>query len=144
MARVMLTSGGMAGAKRYQDLICWQLADELETLVFAVTEHGAASKDFKFRDQIRDSSSSAARNMAEGFARFLPADHANFLRIARSSLMETHNSARRGFKHGYFSAEDTDRMQRLCARAGKAATRLMLYLESQIPPTMRRKRRRRS
>jgi four helix bundle protein len=134
----------MAGAKRYQDLVCWQLADELETLVVALTDTGPVSKDFKFRDQIRDSSASATRNIAEGFGRFLPADHANFLRIARSSLMETHNSARTGFKRGYFSAEDTDRMQRLCARSGKAATGLILYLESQIPPTPRRNRRRRT
>jgi four helix bundle protein len=134
----------MAGAKRYQDLVCWQLADELEALVLALTDTGPVSKDFKFRDQIRDSSASATRNMAEGFGRFLPADHANFLRIARSSLMETHNSARTGFKRGYFSEEDTDRMQRLCARSGKAATGLILYLESQIPPTPRRNRRRRT
>ena len=107
----------MAGAKRYQDLICWQLADELETLVVALTDTGPVSKDF---------------------------NHANFLRIARSSLMETHNSARTGFKRGYFSAEDTDKMLRLCARSGKAATGLILYLESQIPPTPRRNRRRRT
>src|SRR5215467_4652679 len=81
----------MAGVRRYQDLICWQLADELEKLVFELTETGPASKDFKFRDQIRDASSSATRNMAEGFGRFLPAQHANFLRIAKSSLFETHN-----------------------------------------------------
>ena len=134
----------MAGAKRYQDLICWQVADELETLVFALTATGPASRDFEFRNQIRGSSSSATANMAEGFARFLPADHANFLRIARASLTETHNRARTGFKRGYFSAEDTDRMQRLCARSGKAATRLILYLESQIPPAQRQKRRRRT
>jgi hypothetical protein len=30
------------------------------------------------------------------------------------------NSACTGFKRGYFSAEDTDKIQRLCARSGKA------------------------
>jgi four helix bundle protein len=132
----------MAGAKRYQDLVCWQLADELEQLVFELTETGPASRDFKFREQIRDSSSSATRNMAEGFGRFFPAEHANFLRIAKSSLFETHNSARAGFRKGYFSEKDKDRMQRLCGRSGKAATGLIRYLESQIPPSQRRKRRR--
>jgi four helix bundle protein len=99
----------MAGAKCYQDLVCWQLADELEQLVSELTETGPASKDFNFREQIRDSSSSATRNMAEGFGRFFPAEHANFLRIAKSSLFETHNSAR--------------------------ASGLIRYLESQIPPS---------
>jgi len=130
----------MPVAKRYQDLICWQLADELEQLVFAQTATGPASKDFKFRDQIRDSSSSATRNMAEAFGRFWPADHAKFLTIARASLMETHNSAGAGFKKGYFTAENTDKMQRLAARSGKAATGLIRYLDS-LPPRPRRGRR---
>jgi four helix bundle protein len=130
----------MAGVRRYQDLICWQLADELESLVFELTETGPASKDFKLRDQIRDSSSSATRNMAEGFGRFLPAQHANFLRVAKSSLFETHNCARAGFNKGYFSGTDKDRMQRLCGRSGKAATELIRYLESLIPPPPGRKR----
>jgi four helix bundle protein len=128
----------MAIAKRYQDLVCWQLADELEQLVFELTATGPASKDFKFRDQIRDSSSSATRNMAEGFGRYRPADFAKFLTIARSSLMETHNSAGAGFKKGYFSAENTDKMQRLAARSGKAATRLIEYLHSCEPRSSRR------
>lgn len=120
----------MSVAKRYQDLICWQLADELEQLVFEFTSSGPASKDFKFRDQIRDSSSSATRNMAEGFGRFFPKEHAQFLRIAKASLMETHNSAGAGLKKSYFTLEQTNRMQRLCGRSGKAATGLIRYLES--------------
>ena len=137
----------MAGVKRYQDLAWWQLAAELEKLVFELTETGPMARDFKFRDEIRDSSSSATRNIAEGFGRFLPADHARFLRIAKASLMETHSSVSSGFNRGYFSEKDKDSMQRLCGRSGKAATGLIRYLETQIPPSSpgrRRKRRRRS
>jgi four helix bundle protein len=88
------------------------------------------SKDFKFCDQIRDSSASATRNMAEGFGRYWPADFAKFLTIARASLMETHNCAGSGYKKVYFTAENTDKMQRLAARSGKAATRLIEYLRA--------------
>jgi len=140
MVRRVLIASRMNVAKRYQDLICWQLADELEKLVFELTESGPASRDFKFRDQIRDSSSSATRNMAEGFGRFWPAEHANFLRIAKASLIETHSSAQSGFNRGYFSEKDTDRMQRLCGRSGKAATGLIRYLESLVPPSQRRRK----
>src|SRR5215831_21419495 len=94
-------------AKRYEDLVCWQLADELEKLVIALTETGPVTRDFKFRDQIRDSSSSATRNMAEGFGRFRPREHANFLRIAKASLMEKHSSARSGFNRCYVPVKDT-------------------------------------
>jgi four helix bundle protein len=78
--------------------------------------------------------------MAEGFGRFWPAEHANFLRIAKASLIETHSSARSGFNRGYFSEKDTDRMQRLCGRSGKAATGLIRYLESLVPPSHRRRK----
>ena len=71
--------------------------------------------------------------MAEGYGRYWLRDHARFLRIAKASLMETHNSAGSGFKKGYFTRADTDRMQRLCGRSGKAATSLIKYLES-LPP----------
>jgi len=98
--------------------------------VRVVLDNTLAVKDFKFRDQIRDSSSSSTRNMAEGFGRYSPRDFAKFLRIARGSLMETHNSAGAGLKKGYFNAADTDRMQRLAARSSTATTRLIAYLDS--------------
>jgi four helix bundle protein len=71
--------------------VAWQLSYQLKCEVFAFTETGAAWKDFKFRDQIRDASASAPRNIAEGFGRFRPRDFALFLEFARASLMETQN-----------------------------------------------------
>jgi four helix bundle protein len=127
----------MSVAHRYEDLVCWQLANELEQLVFELTATGPASKDFKFRDQIRDSSSSSTRNMAEGFGRYWPAEFSGFLTIARGSLMETHNSAGAGLQKGYFSGADTERMQRLALRSMAATTRLINYLDS-LPRGRRR------
>jgi len=71
--------------------------------------------------------------MAEGFGRFWPREHAALLRIGKASLFETHNSARAGFRKGYFTREQSERMQRLAKRSGKAATNLIRYLES-LPP----------
>jgi len=127
----------MGAAKTYEDLVCWQLARELELLVFELTATGLVSKDFKFRDQIRDSSSSATRNMAEGFGRFWPAEFSHCLNIARGELMETHNSAGAGLRKKYFSEEAADRMQRLATRSSKATTGLIRYLDSLPPPLPR-------
>jgi four helix bundle protein len=120
----------VTAAQRYEDLVCWQLADELRREVFALTATGQASKDFKFRDQIRDSASSPCRDIAEGFGRYWPADFSRFLNFARASLMETHDSARDGHLRGYFSLADCERLQRLAGRAGKATTGLIRYLDS--------------
>ena len=60
----------------------------------------------------------------------LDADFARFLTIARASLMETHASARTGRNRCYFTDEETERLQRLTRRAGKASTALIRYLQS--------------
>ena len=119
----------MAGVRRYEDLHAWQLSVKLRDAVFAMTEKGKAAKDFKFRIQIRDASSSPARNIAEGFGRYTPKAFASFLRIARASLQETRNLLQEGESKKYFSPEEVNRLLRLQARAAKAAVRLIQYLE---------------
>jgi four helix bundle protein len=121
---------GMATAQRLEDLVVWQLAVELRDGIIRLTETGRVATDFEFRDQIRDSSGSAARNVAEGFGRFLPRAFANHVRIARGSLTETANHLKDGRTRRYFSEAQTDRLLKLTARASIAATRLLKYLDS--------------
>jgi four helix bundle protein len=56
--------------RRYQDFKAWQLARDLSRKVMAMTSEGAALRDFKFRDNMRDAADSAQRNFPEGFGRF--------------------------------------------------------------------------
>jgi four helix bundle protein len=72
------------GVDRFEDLVVWQRADELRREVLEFTSTGPPSRDFKFRDQIRDAASSAARNTAEGFGRFRPLEFARFLEGVRN------------------------------------------------------------
>jgi len=123
----------MVALKRYEELEVWQLATRLRDKVFALTESGPASRNFKFRDQIRTSSSSAPANIAEGFGRFKPREFAYFMRIARGSLLETRNHVQDGRTKQYFSEEDTKDLLMLQVRATIAATRLVTYLDS-CPP----------
>ena len=117
------------GVERFEDLIVWQLADELRREVFAFTEAGRPANDFKYRDQIRDASSSAARNVAEGFGRFRPAEFARFLEFARGSLSETQDGLIDGRERGYIDQHLFDRLWILSKRALAANTRLMIYLK---------------
>jgi four helix bundle protein len=96
------------------------------------------ARDFKFRDQIRDSSASVTHNIAEGFGRYGPAEFARFLNIARGSLTETHSSLRDGLDRGYFTPADVDRLQHLAGRAAKATTGLIRYLDSCVREGRRR------
>ena len=128
----------MAGVRRYEDLLVWQLASGLRDKVFTLTEKRAVSRNFKFRDQIRESSSSAPANIAEGFGRFRPREFAFFVRIARASLLETRNHLQDGRNKKYFTEGDAADLLKLQVRATIAATRLLKYLDScdgNVPPT---------
>jgi four helix bundle protein len=113
---------------QFQDLIVWQLADELRREVLAFTEIGPAARDFKYRDQIRDAIASACRNTSEGFDRFRPAEFARFLEFARSSLGETQDCLIDGHERKYITGELFDRLWLLSKRALGANTNLMKYL----------------
>jgi len=117
------------GVRRFEDLVAWQLAFELQRRVFAFTAIRPVWDDVKYRDQIRDSSASAARNTAEGFGRFRPREFARFLEIAHGSLDETRNHLHDGHRRSYIETLDYNEMVRLNFRALAANTALLRYLK---------------
>jgi len=127
------------GARRFEDLIAWQLAFQLQEEVFSFTSTGPATRDFKFCEQIRESGRSAVRNTAEGFGRYRPKEFAHFLRIAAASLHETKNHLIDGLQRGYQSSADHERRRRLCLRAIKANSRLQRYLDTAEAPGFNRR-----
>jgi four helix bundle protein len=129
-------------ARRFEDLICWQLAFELQREVFAFTATRPAWRDVRYREQIRDSSASATRNTAEGFGRFRPRDFARFMDIAHASLDETKNHLHDGQLRGYLVPDEHDRLVRLCIRALAANSGLNRYLKTCDPNHPLRKPRR--
>ncbi|PYR54300.1 MAG: four helix bundle protein [Acidobacteria bacterium] len=119
------------GVRDFRDLVCWQLSYELKCEVFAFTAIGPASRDFKYRDQIRDSSAAAPRNITEGFGRYRPREFARFLEFARASLMETQSSLIDGRDNGYLSPTLYSRLANLARAALKVTTNLMLSKQQQ-------------
>ena len=120
----------MSGVRRFEELAAWRLAVELSKGVVALTAAGRAARDQDFCRQIRDSTRSAPRNIAEGFGRFQPRQFANFVRIARGSLKETRNHLHDGVASGYFTSEDVRPLMLLLRRALGASTALLKYLDS--------------
>jgi four helix bundle protein len=118
----------VAGVSRYEDLVVWRLANDLRRRV-ALTATGPASKDFKFRDQVRDSAASVTRNIAEGFGRFADAEFAWFRRVAHGSFDGNAQQPARWHQRGYVTVDETTELQGLAIRAIKAATGLIRYLE---------------
>jgi four helix bundle protein len=124
----------VAGVRTFTELDCWKLANELKLGVYALIRRGEASRDFEFRDQIRNAAASAPRNIAEGFGRFQPLEIAQYLRVANGSLMETANHLSDGADRGYFSSSDIAPLLTLARRAAAATTRWLRYLQTARVP----------
>jgi four helix bundle protein len=130
------------GAKRYQELVFWQLSNELRRKVIAFTSREAATSRRRFSDHIREAVSSACSNAAEGFGRRSHAEFAQYVATARSSAMETQDKLVEALQSGFINQEEFDDMFRLADRAIGACTNFLAYLESGSQyPRQRRKRR---
>jgi four helix bundle protein len=97
------------GVRRFEDLVVWQLANELHLAIVRAADDSMRRRDFKFFDQLVAASRSISANIAEGFARYHSGDFGRFLHYARGSVAEvqTHlNEAEaRAFIHPAMLAE---------------------------------------
>jgi len=118
------------GARRYHDLVAWQLANELKQEVYALVDRSTALNDRKFCEQIKDATASAPRNLAEGFGCYKHPEFARYTRVDKASLVETHNHLADGVDRHHWSPREANRLQQLADRAVGACVRLLQYLES--------------
>jgi four helix bundle protein len=128
------------GAKNYQELIFWQLSNELRQKIIAFTSREPAKSHRRFSDHIREAVSAACSNAAEGFGRRSHAEFAQYVAIARSSVMETQDKLLEALQSRFISQAEFDDMFRLADRAIGAGTKFLAYLEagSQYPRKRRR------
>jgi four helix bundle protein len=131
------------GARDFHELVCWQLS-KLKYEIFEWSETGPASRDYRFRDQIRSSSASAPANIAEGFGIYHPRQFARFLRYAKASLKETQNHLIDARDRRYMDRERAARLINLAAAAHRLTTNLMLQKERQADRDDAQRQRRRS
>jgi four helix bundle protein len=134
----------MTAVRRFQDLAAWQRCQELAELIFDLTEHGPVSRDFSFRDQIREAADAAAPLIAEGFLRFTTSEFIRYLRMARGELGEVQTDLEKGHARKYFTDEDFTRARTLANRAMGTTTNLLKsklkQLEAERSTTRRRTR----
>ena len=120
----------MPGVEKFEDLLTWQLMFELSVEVWKVTGTPPSARDFRYRDQIRDSSDSAQRNVAEGFGRYNPSEFLRFLDIVKASADETRALLKKGHAVQYLSDERFAHLDKLSVRGLQALARLRRYLRT--------------
>ena len=90
----------MATITKFEDLEVWQMARKFADSIHKLTLEEKFSKEYKFKDQIKDSSGSVMDNIAEGFGRESRLEFINFLGIAKGSLYESQSQLYRAFDYG--------------------------------------------
>jgi four helix bundle protein len=120
----------MAAADRFEDLVTWQRMYELSVEIWRATSTGPASRDFDYRNQIRDASDSTHRNVAEGFGRYSPAQFVQFLDISRASAEETRALLKKGLAVGHLAPDQFTRLDVLATRGLQALAKFQRYLRS--------------
>ena len=120
----------MKGIWRFEDLVAWQLAEQLQTIVDRYSERPAIKSDVKFHTQLTDASQSGPRNIAEGFGRFHHPEFARFARIAQASGQEVINHLYRARNKRYITPAEFEDAAHAARKALKAVNGLIRYLES--------------
>lgn len=116
--------------KRYQDLVVWQVADEVRREIVRLTGAQPANSDFRFRDQTRAAASGIAANIVEGYRRFAARDFARFLDYAYASAGETAHWLDDGEARGYWTATDIAAVRELLRRLDAGLRALARYLRT--------------
>ena len=78
----------MTAITKFEDLIAWQEARKLVSMIYKITSDGLFSKDFGLKDQIQRAAVSSMTNIAEGFDNESTVEFARFLGMARRSAVE--------------------------------------------------------
>lgn len=131
MAFLVLLPFGMAGVRKVEDLIAWQLATELCDVVYEMTDSGRSLRDPEFRAQIRRSAKKTPSLISEGFLRYTAPEMVRYLRMARAEIGEMQNDIGFARRRNYCRPDLLARAANLAKRAMVATTRL---LKSKLPP----------
>ena len=78
----------MSNLKSYKELIVWQKAMKLVTIIYDLSKKFPEDERFGLTSQMRRCSVSIPSNIAEGWGRLSRKNYVQFLRISRGSLYE--------------------------------------------------------
>ena len=118
----------MAKIERFEDLVSWQKARELNRLVYKVSKNVHFAKDFGMRDQIRRASISVMSNIAEGFERGGDKEFVQFLSTAKGSCGEVRCQLYAALDENYLSETEFNQLYEQSREVSRLISGFMAYL----------------
>ncbi len=120
----------MAGIKSHRELEVWRMAMDLVVGVYRLSARFPRDERYRLTAQITRAAASVPANIAEGNARSTRRDYANFLSIAKGSLMETETFLFLAIRLGYLEEATAAPVVLLITRVSKMLTSLRSRLLS--------------
>jgi four helix bundle protein len=116
------------GIESHRDLVVWKKAMDLTVLVYQLSAKFPSSEQYRLVAQMTRSAASVPANIAEGHARATKRDYANFVSIAKGSLMETETFVMLAVRLGYLRAAEAEPALALLTELSKMLTILRMRL----------------
>jgi len=110
--------------KSHRDLVVWQKAMDLTVEVYRLAAKFPGKETYGLASQITRAAASVPANIAEGRGPASRKDFANFLAIAKGSLMETETFIELAVRLGYLRSPEAERPLALVTEISKMLTKL--------------------
>jgi four helix bundle protein len=92
--------------QRFEEIKAWQLARELTSKIYCLTNKDRFARDFGLKKQVQSAAGSAMHNIAEGFDSETNAEFLRFLRYAKRSCSEVQSELYVALDQKYISKAD--------------------------------------
>ncbi len=107
-----------------RDLVVWQKSMDLTAQIYELTAKFPPIENYRLVMQVARAAASVPANIAEGHARATRKHYANFLAIAKGSLMETETFLMPAIRLRYLSQEEATPVLVLITEISKMLTAL--------------------
>ncbi len=120
----------MATIKKFEDIISWQKARELNSIVGKMIDIGKFQRSYRLINQIEGSAGSIMDNIAEGLERSGNREFLQFLYISKGSCGEFRSQLYRALDREYLTQEEFELLYKMSMNIIVLLQKLIDYLEN--------------
>lgn len=120
----------MATIEKFEQIISWQEARELNKTVGKLIDSGRFKQSYRLINQVEGSAGSIMDNIAEGFERGGNKEFVQFLYIAKASCGELRSQLYRALDRNYTTQNEFDALSVHAMKISSLIQKLIAYLEN--------------
>src|ERR1700740_3290596 len=120
-------------SKHYKDLIAWQKAMDLVSMLYDATEDFPKRETYSLTDQMRRAAVSVPSNIAEGQAHYSNREFLHFLRHSRGSLAELETQVIIVQRRNYLSEDQAADLLKRADEVSRILSGLINSLKEKLP-----------